>query len=262
MERLMPNVTPLLMAVGLAMATTVPAAAQDQNQNQDQRPSQQRQQQQQQAQTPNPYAQPDDSWITIEGTVNSVTSDQFTLAYADGEITVEMDDADRDADAYLLKEGDSVIVTGRVDDDLFESTAIEASSVFVQSLGTYFYASAMDEEDAYSDQGEWWDPHHGISIQHPTGEENVIIRGTVSEIVDDEEFIIDRGTRQVTVEVDGLENNPLDDEGYQKIEAGDYVSVRGEVDYDLFEGNELEANSVITLWDANRTSGDPNVSQP
>ena len=240
MERLMPSVAPLLMAAGLTMAATLPAAAQDQ-----------------QFRTQNPYAQPDDSWITIDGTVQSVTRDAFVLGYGDGEIVVEMDDADRDADAYLFQAGDKVTVTGRIDDDVFETTSIEASSVYVQSLGTYFYASSMDEEDAYADDGEWWDPHHGVAVLEPIGEPRTIIRGTVSSVGDDE-FTIDRGTRQVTVDVGDLADNPLDDEGYQRVEIGDYVSVRGEVDYDLFEGSELEATSVVTLWDASRTG----LSQP
>ena len=37
-------------------------------------------------------------------------------------------------------------VYGRVDDDLYETTTIEASSIYDQDLGTYFYASAADEE--------------------------------------------------------------------------------------------------------------------
>ena len=41
--------------------------------------------------------------------------------------------------------------------------------------------------------------------------------------------------------------NPLDDEGYQKIDVGDRVKVTGNIDNDLFEGKELMADSVIKL---------------
>ena len=41
--------------------------------------------------------------------------------------------------------------------------------------------------------------------------------------------------------------NPLDDKGYTKIRKGDRVSVTGEMDFDLFEGCELMARSVIVL---------------
>jgi len=94
-----------------------------------------------------PYEKPDDSWISISGTVESVRPDEFMLDYGEGVITVEMDDGDRDADAYELVKGDKVTVSGRIDDDLFEVAKIEAASVFVENLGTYFYASSVDEED-------------------------------------------------------------------------------------------------------------------
>ena len=66
-----------------------------------------------------PYTQPDDTWISISGTVDSVSQDLFTLDYGDGTVIVEMDDGDRDADAYKLALGDEVTVYGLVDDDFF-----------------------------------------------------------------------------------------------------------------------------------------------
>jgi hypothetical protein len=65
--------------------------------------------------------------------------------------------------------------------------------------------------------------------------------------VDDEEFTLNTGTRSIRVEVDEMPYNPLDDEGYQKIELGDRVSVSGVIDDDLFEGRELVASSVVDL---------------
>ena len=55
-----------------------------------------------------PYLMSNNSWISISGTVKSVSADLFTLDYGDGLITVEMDDGDRDADAYKLIPGDEV----------------------------------------------------------------------------------------------------------------------------------------------------------
>ncbi len=95
----------------------------------------------------NPYAMEDNSWISINGEVTSVTADAFELDYGDGQITVEMDDGDRDADGYKLMMGDEVRVSGMIDDDFYDLTTIEASSVYVKNIDTYFYASAMDEED-------------------------------------------------------------------------------------------------------------------
>ncbi|WP_201244215.1 hypothetical protein [Halochromatium salexigens] len=180
---------------------------------------------------------PDDSWISVSGTVESVTHDAFVLDYGEGVMTVEMDDGDRDADGYRLVRGDNVTVNGRIDDDLFEARTLEASSVYVENIDTYFYASAFDDE-AINDVI--------VTVQTPVVISATTVQGTVTE-VGSEEFVVDTGLSKVRVEVDELAYNPLDDEGYQKIEVGNRVSVTGQIDDDLFEGRELVADSVITL---------------
>jgi uncharacterized protein YdeI (BOF family) len=193
----------------------------------------------------NPYAKANGTWITLGGTVKSVTRDAFELNYGNGMITVEMDDGDRDADAYKLLPGDEVTVTGMIDDDFFETTKIEASSVYVKKLGTSFYASPVDEEDFY---------YTSYYMVEPA----MMISGTVTS-VSDHEFTVDTAARKLTVDVQQMPYNPLDDEGYQKIRKGDRVSVTGEIDYDLFEGRELVANSVVVLKKA-KSSGAASMS--
>ena len=73
------------------------------------------------------------------------------------------------------------------------------------------------------------------------------IVGTVTS-VNGNEFVLDRGTRSITVEVENMAYDPLDDEGYQRVEVGVIVSVAGNIDNDFFEGRELEATSVVTLF--------------
>ncbi len=184
-----------------------------------------------------PATRPDDTWISISGTVESVDRDAFVLDYGEGIITVEMDDGDRDADGYKLIEGDKVSVSGIIDDDLYETRTIEASSVYVENIGTYFYASAVDEEDTF------------VTITTPVVISGTIVQGTVTA-VNDEEFTIDSGDRRITVEVDEMAYDPLDDEGYQQVEVGDKVSVSGRMDDDLFEGRVLEAGTIVTLSEA------------
>jgi uncharacterized protein YdeI (BOF family) len=184
----------------------------------------------------NPYAQPDDSWISIDGEVTTVSSDSFLLDYGDGVITVEMDDGDFDADGYKLDTGEMVTVSGVVDDDFLETATIEASSVYVEDAGTYYFASAVDEEDAY------------VTVTAPVDPSRTTIQGTVTE-VRDEEFDMMVGTMELTVEVEEMMYNPLDDEGFHTVESGDVVSVTGEMDADLFEGTELVASSVVTVVD-------------
>ncbi len=187
----------------------------------------------------NPYAMADNAWISMSGEVEAVDPDEFVLDYGDGSVIVEMDDGDRDADAYKLMKGDDVTVSGLVDDDFFETTTIEASSVYVDKLGTYFYASAVDEEDDF------------VTIHTPVIMSETVVQGTVKE-VNDEEFVVDTGFDELTVEVEEMAYDPLDDQGYQKVEAGDVVSVTGDMDDDFFEGRELVADTVTVL--TNRSS--------
>jgi hypothetical protein len=152
-------------------------------------------------------------------------------------ITVEMDDGDRDADGYKLVEGDKVTVNGRIDDDFYQSTTIEANSVYVEKLGTYFYASSLDEEDHTT----------FFSVETPVVVSNTVVRGTVTDVREDE-FTVNTGLRRLTVEVEGMPYDPLDDEGYQKVRVGDYVRVSGNMEHDLFEGRELKADAVVKLY--------------
>lgn len=182
----------------------------------------------------NVYTRPDGSWISISGTVEDVRMDTFTLDYGHGLVTVEMDDGDRDADAYKLIKGDDVTVYGFIDDDLFETTKIEASSVYVDKLGTYFYASGIDEEDTL------------FSVEVPRIQSSVVIQGKVTR-VNDTQFVLDYGNRSITVEVDDMNYNPLDDQGYLKVEIGDIVNVSGKIEAGFFDNRILEAESIIKI---------------
>ena len=95
----------------------------------------------------NPKQAPNNSWISISGKIKFVSRDSFILDYGKGLITVEMDDADQDSEAYNLETGDQVVVKGKIDADYNEGTSIEASSVYVKNLGAYFYADSADEEE-------------------------------------------------------------------------------------------------------------------
>ena len=211
----MRNLRSALLPLAAAVLTTAPAACQDAD----------------------PYERPDNDWIVIEGTVEEVMPDQFILDYGDGLITVEMDDGDRDADGYVLAPEDEVRVSGRIDDDLFEMASIEASSVYVENLGTTFYASPLDEEDAVAVM-TLVDPAVVIS--------RTVVEGPVTEVGEDQ-FVVDTGEVQITVDTELMPYDPLDDEGYQRIDVGDRVQVTGTVDYDFFDGRVLDARAITTL---------------
>lgn len=179
----------------------------------------------------------------MSGTVTSSTPSSFVLDYGEGLVTVEMDDWDWYGDAYGILPEDEVTVYGYVDDDLYETTSIEASSVWVEDLNTYFYASGADEEGV----GEvkyypyistvWYDYDYTV-----TGKVT-----SVNETI--REFTIDTGTREISVDTLRLGYNPLDDEGFLKIEEGDRVTVYGDLDLDAFDEREISAEALVKLQD-------------
>lgn len=182
-----------------------------------------------------PYTQYDDSYISLSGTVVSAVDDSFSLDYGEGIVTVEMDDWDWYSEGYKILEGDEVTVYGYVDDDLYETTKVEASSVYVDNLNTYFYASGTDEETIDAISTTWYDYDYTIT-------------GTVTS-VSGREFTIDSGIQELTVDTWQLGYNPMDNQGYISIDEGDRVTVYGEMDLDIFENNELLAEAVIELME-------------
>lgn len=183
----------------------------------------------------NPYDMEDASWISLSGTVVATSPESFELDYGTGIVTVEMDDWGWYEKARLLLVDDQVVVQGYIDEDFYESTSIEAGSVYVRDMNTYFYANDDDEED----------------IAFPTlrkkGEATMLqLRGVVSEI-DGMEFTLDTGPRRMRVDTSNLEYNPLDNKGVQKITAGDFVIVQGAVETDMFEDPEIMAESITSV---------------
>ena len=193
------------------------------------------------AQTQSPYLQPDDTWISLSGNVESVQPDQFVLDYGPGSVVVEMDDGDRDADAYVLNSGDKVVVNGLIDDDFFEMTTIEASSVYVESISSYFYASALDDEAM-----TFYDPV--VTVHGPIVEGDTTLQGTVTAVAPDEqEFTLNTGVNMLTVKVGNLDGDPLDDEGYMQLDVEDVVTIRGTLSTDMFEGRVFEADAIVSV---------------
>ncbi|MDX1682046.1 MAG: hypothetical protein R3336_02895 [Phycisphaeraceae bacterium] len=189
---------------------------------------------------PNPYAQPDESWISLSGTAVEADDDSFELDYGEGTVLVEMDDWDWYGDNYAVIEGDEVTVYGKVDDSLYELTSIEADQVYVKSLGTYFFAPEPADEE-----GDVPVTYSEVLVT-PVDLGDVAISGTVTS-VDGREFTIDTGDSQLTVDTIEMPYNPMDDKGFQRIDTGDRVSVLGEIEHGFFQKRELHADSIVTL---------------
>ena len=184
----------------------------------------------------------DGEWVTVTGKVTSVKPDYFNLKYNDKSIIVEMDDFDMDADGYKLVKGDNVVVYGRVDQDFLENKKIEASSVYVKSIDSYFYASSIDEESIPIATTSYY-----VLSPLPDGA-SVDIKGTVIN-VDDREFTVNTGLRLIEVNTEDMALNPMDNKGLIKISKGDRVFVSGVIEDSYFDNKELAAKYIIEYSD-------------
>lgn len=182
---------------------------------------------------PAPKKKPDDTWISVSGTIVSTTPHSFRLDYGKGVITVEMDDFDFYAEGRALMENDQVVVYGLIDDDAFKKRTIEASSVYVENLRTHFFASAEDEEDFATVTGVEMDPA-------------IEVIGRVGQ-VQGRELQLHTGTATLDVDTASMGYDPLDQEGFQQLRTGDRVRVRGDLDVGLFDDLDLVAESIVTL---------------
>ena len=179
-------------------------------------------------------------WVTISGKITNVERDSFKLKSKNKTTLVEMDDYDWDADGYKLVVGDNVVVTGRVDKDFLEKKKVEASSVYVKGINTYFYANSADEEDI-----SYATPVYTTVTELP---ESTIadLKGVVTK-VDGREFTLNTGLRIIKVDTDELYYNPMDNKGVTQIDVGDNVRVSGLVEDDFLEGKEIEASFVSEI---------------
>ncbi len=181
-----------------------------------------------------PYRAPNNSWISLSGTVVATTPTTFDLDYGGGLVIVEMDGWGWYPAAYPILDGDKVSVFGRVDKDLYETATIEARSVYVKDTNTYYYANDADEEDV------------GFATPTMYPDNGFQMRGRITNI-NGREFTMDTSGKKIKVDTMQMFYNPLDDKGIQKLKVGDWVQVTGKLDVNLFANNEIIAEHVTTL---------------
>ena len=173
--------------------------------------------------------------LSLTGTVVSAAPNSFVLDYGAGNVVVEMDDFDPFPEGQGLKAGDRVTVSGLADQDLFLNKRIEARSVYVRNLNSYFYASNADEEE-----------YRSSAVVAASATNHSDFTGTVSAI-EGREFTLGTGPLAIRVDTSLLADNPLDSEGLQQIKVGDRVFAWGDIDFDAAEGAELKARGLISL---------------
>lgn len=196
----------------------------------------------------NPKEQDDGTWLSISGTASEPTDDSFTLNYGNGEITVTMNNMDWYNEAVHDElDGSKVTVRGVIDDGWFVSASINATSVYAESLGSYFQSNDSGNHN------EGYSSYTATEIK----DGDMTVRGKVTTVSAEEEtFTINTGARQLTVSVSDLDSNPLDQEGYQKVEVGDRVSVNGQMEGKMTATSELKANRVVSLTSQQRSMGE------
>lgn len=174
---------------------------------------------------------PDESWITLSGEVQSVQDGSFTLDYGTGSVTVEVGGWGRFGDLRDRLSGKQVSVQGEVDDDLFGATRVEASSVYVKDLQTYFFTRASEDDAVF-----WFD------LARPGEDADATLRGTISSVGNDA-FTVDTGQQQIRVNTTVLR----DAEKRKPLQQGMLVRVTGDLASDFLDSREMTAVSVMIL---------------
>lgn len=182
---------------------------------------------------------PNNSYVSLTGTIIEAGPDNFLLDYGEGTFLVEMDDFDDLYEGYTLKKGDEVVVYGFVDDDLYERRSLEAGSVYVRSLDTQFYASSIDEEDFPQSSPDW------SRMTLP----EVALTGHVASIAGDS-MTLSTSQLEVQVDLSTLDQNLIDRVGHQRLSVGDQVHVIGLLSEGPLGTTEIDAESITTLMEA------------
>jgi hypothetical protein len=172
---------------------------------------------------------PDQSWIALSGTVQSVQDGSFTLDYGQGAVTVQVGDWSRFGDLRERLSGKQASVHGEVDDDLFGATRLEAESIYVKDLHTYFFAQRHDAAIVWLD------------VTEPGTDPDATLRGTVTAVGPDE-FSVDTGAQRVTVHTTSLQRGAK-----ARIAKGDVIRVTGALGPEFLRTREMTATSVMIL---------------
>lgn len=178
-------------------------------------------------------------YVTLSGTVGKVISaDEFELNYGSGTIKVDTNDTwpemftrhkDR-GNLPLIKPGDNVTVSGRVDKNWLTANEIEAEMVTIATgnMTTTFRnprntGNIIQRNIGYFSKGG-----------------QMSLSGTVTEVKNDHEFILQYGSGN-TIQVD---TDTLSIPNDQRIAVGERVTVYGTFDKGLTERNEIQAEAI------------------
>lgn len=175
---------------------------------------------------------PDDSVVTLSGTVDSVQNErEFTLRDTTGTIGVDI----KSNESVVLKAGDSVTVSGLVDKDI-TGTDINASDVYVHKGFTRSVSDALKSMPGVSTNDAT-----AYYIKDLPKQGMVKLTGTVKDVDNEKEFTLQDDTGTINVDIESTENAALT--------KGAKVTVIGSID-DKLTGKDINAVKVLVLADA------------
>ncbi len=172
------------------------------------------------------------SQISITGTVESVKNErEFKLRDSTGTINVDIESNE----SVVLKQGDSVTVSGKVDKGLLK-TDINANTVKVNKNIAQAVGDAIEGRTGVSLEGAT--PY---DINKLPKEGLVKVSGTVTDVDNEKEFTLKDATGAINVDVESAEK--------AAITKGAEVTVIGYVDKSMF-GKDINASRVLVTADA------------
>lgn len=180
----------------------------------------------------------DNNYVSLSGTVGKILDqDEFELNYGTGTIKVDMDDnwpsiltkEGATNAATLLKAGDKVTVSGKVDKNWLTANEIDAEAVTFKS-GSHLITYSKEERSE-----NMWD--RGMDYFRESGQ--ISMNGKVTEVKNDHEFILQYGGGTIQVDTDPLEVPPS-----KPIAVGDTITVIGTYDKGITERNEIQATRI------------------
>ena len=220
----------------------------------------------------------DGSPIVLTGTVGAIRADEFDLMYgANNKVTVELDRFGWSPEATeYLTQGESVTISGYIDDDLFEGREIEAYNVRLNDNYVYYYTADAIPVYTYEYDANRTNRSSSMNSNASMNSNNAAtantntetntmastsiedgsylnMTGTVSEI-SGQEFKVTNSSGTMQVDASQLGYDAFDDEGMQQIKNGDRVYVYGSLDKGFFENNEIVAMGVVELIDSSRSN--------
>lgn len=214
-------------------------------------------------------------WITLIGTIQEPQTDSFQLEVGDARLTVEMNDFRSHRGAAAETDdpvaGDSVVVSGPVDAELFSNWTLKATEIHFSNLSDHMKSAApgMDHKAMHERADQMRDDRAELGAENARmnranndrkdrdmrqdAEERKAMnvetaRGTITTVNEaSNQFTVDTGDEEVVVKTDELDYNPFTGDEDTQITVGDVVVVTGHMTRGATGEKHLQARQVVSV---------------